>query len=83
MAIGKINKSDVRRELGNKTIDELNDVIAYHQQKAATNQRIVAIAKLMIKNKEAATNAVKTFYSSTDNAQPEQLSDSIDSENSV
>ena len=83
MAISKINKSDVRRELGNKTIDELNEVIAYHQQKAATNQRIVAIAKLMIKNKEAANNAIKVIDSSTDNAQPEQLSNSSNNENSV
>lgn len=82
MAISKINKSDVRRELGNKTIDELNEVIAYHQQKAATNQRIVAIAKLMIKNKEAANNAIKTLDSSIDNAKPEQLSNSSNNEDS-
>lgn len=82
MAISKINKSDVRRELGNKTIDELNDVIAYHQQKAATNQRIVAIAKLMIKNKEAASNAVKILDSINSYAESEQLSDSSNSEDS-
>lgn len=80
MAISKINKSDVRRELGNKTINELNEVIAYHQQKAATNQRIVAIARLILKNKEAATNAIKVIDSSTSNAEPEQLSDSSNSE---
>ena len=47
----KLSKKDIRKELFAKTVSELEDTIAYHQAKAAANQRIVAIAKLVLKGK--------------------------------
>lgn len=71
------DKRAIRKELSGMTIEQLSDAIKYHQQKAGMNQRIVAIAKLMLKSKETGTNeSSKIGDSSTDNAQPEQLSNS-------
>jgi hypothetical protein len=65
----KLTKKEIRQELYKKSIPELKDTIAYHEAKAAANQRIVAIAKLCLKSLEKAD---EVDNSSTDNARVEQ-----------
>lgn len=75
------NKSYIRKELRAMTLSQILDIIAYHQQKAGVNQRIVAIAKLVLKEKRG-RGSYENANSSNTNSGPEQPSDSSDNKDS-
>lgn len=80
----KLAKKDIRYELYKKSASELEDTIAYHQAKASANQRIVAIAKLILKSKQKDTihditqRNIEALAGSIANDKSEQHSDSSD-----
>ena len=76
------NKSQIRKELRAMTPEQITNTITYHQQKAGVNQRIVAIAKLVLKEKGVSNEAFKAISdSSNTNSEFEQLGDSSNIEN--